>query len=446
MTGDSLMPPRGTGPSATGPRSSRTADPSRTAGPRRRTAPPRGLLAAGAAAATACLLLAPAVTPAAADAAGRLRLAGSGECTFPAKDIKGTPWSLQRVLLNQLWQDGKGRGVRVAVIDSGVDIKNPQLKAAVDVSAGVNVTGDKKGHGTTDTIGHGTRVAGIIAARPVTGTGFVGLAPEATIVPVKQYDEDDGESHDQRPALVQAVNAAVAARVQIINISQDTASNYPPLATAIRGAVDAGILVVASAGNDGTGGRPGTTYPAAYPGVLAVGASDRNNERADFSQAGTFVDIAAPGVDMVSTVPGGGQCVDDGTSFSAPYVAAVAALIEASHPKWTAQQVIARIEQTAQRTSLGRNDFVGWGVVDPVRAVTDGSGPVDSPTPDQGLAKSGSRVVPAALTLGESRQAHDRRVATYVLGTGLMLVVVVAGGAVAVRDLRRRPGSGARNL
>jgi subtilisin family serine protease len=237
---------------------------------------------------------------------------------------------------------------------------------------------------------------------------------------------------------VKAVNAAVAANVQIINISQDTTSDYKPLATAVANAVAKGILVVAAAGNAGTGGHLGTTYPAAYPGVLAVGASDRNNERADFSQAGTFVDVAAPGVDMVSTVPGGGQCVDNGTSFSTPYVVAVAALIKAGHPTWTAQQISTRIEQTAQRTSLGRNDFVGWGVVDPVRAVADSSKPAAAPTPDKGLAKSSSRVVPAALTLGESRQAHDRRIATYVVGAGLVVIVVVIGGAIGMRDLRRK--------
>ncbi|WP_225846549.1 type VII secretion-associated serine protease mycosin [Streptomyces sp. HPF1205] len=411
------------------------------------THPHNRLLTAALTGAAACLVLVPASAPMAADAASgaaprpadALRPAGSGECTYPAKDIKGTPWALQRVLLNQLWQDTKGRKVRVAVIDSGVDVRNPQLKEAVSVSSGVTVIKGDKGHGTTDTMGHGTRVAGIIAARPSGGTGFVGLAPQATIVPIKQYAEEDS-SVDQRPTLVAAVNAAVHAHVQIINISEDTKSDYGPLRAAIAGAVSHGILVVASAGNDGAGGRLGTTYPAAYPGVLAVGASDRNNERADFSQAGTFVDIAAPGVDMVSTVPGGGQCVDQGTSFSAPYVAGVAALIKAKHPRWTPAQITARIEQTAQRTALGRNDFVGWGVIDPVRAVNDDSPPESSPTPDKGLARSSSHVIPAAVSFGESRRAHDRRVATYVLGAALLTIVVVSGGSVALRDLRRRPG------
>jgi type VII secretion-associated serine protease mycosin len=391
-------------------------------------------------AAGACLVLVPAAVPVAAGSAtpaGTLRPAGSGECTYPATDIKGTPWSLQRVLLNQLWQDTKGRNVRVAVIDSGVDNRNPQLRQAVSAASGVSVIKGDNSHGTNDTMGHGTRVAGIIAARPSTDTGFVGLAPQATIVPVKQYAQQD-PSVDQTPTLVQAVDAAISAHVQIINISEDTTSDYPPLRAAVARAVARNILVVASAGNEGAGGHLGTTYPAAYPGVLAVGASDRNNERADFSQAGTFVDVAAPGVDMVSTVPGGGQCVDQGTSFSAPYAAGVAALIKARHPRWGPAQITARIEQTAQRTSLGRNDFVGWGVVDPVRAVNDDSPPEPAATPDKGLTRSSSHVVPAAVTFGESRQAHDRRIATYVLGAGLLMVVVVSGGSIALRDVRRR--------
>ena len=127
----------------------------------------------------------------------------SGQCTFPSKKYEGRPWALQRVNLDALWAQSTGKGVRVAVIDTGVDVKNPQLTQAVDASKGKNFLPSKntKGEtidrgndqGTTDTVGHGTRVAGIIAARPAKGTGFVGLAPGATIIPVKQNDaEGDG--------------------------------------------------------------------------------------------------------------------------------------------------------------------------------------------------------------------------------------------------------------
>lgn len=118
--------------------------------------------------------------------------------------------------------------------------------------------------------------------------------------------------------------------------------------------------------------------------MLAVAASDRNNARAPFSQSGPFVGVAAPGIDMVSTVPVGGNCVDQGTSFAAPYVSGVAALIRAKHPEWSYKQVITQIEQTADRTKAGRDDFVGWGVIDPAAAVNDDTTApsADGPKPD----------------------------------------------------------------
>ncbi|CAM5383328.1 hypothetical protein SABIM44S_01336 [Streptomyces abikoensis] len=474
-----------------------------------------------------------------------VNLDGSGECTYPAKTIKGTPWSLQRILLDRLWQDTKGRDsagrpVRVAVIDSGVDVKNPQLKGAVDVESGADLltgmpepakdgttpggTGDStgvraddkdaprapapgpspspaagakgrdkdKGKGTPspgpsaspsagdrnasgkpekspepspskspekspekppekepekpkpdpalDLVGHGTKVAGIIAARPSPGTGFVGIAPEAVVIPIRQNDEKGtGTSR----TLAQGIGLAVAAGARVINISQDTAKALRPdsdLERAVKDALDKDVVVVASAGNDGLGGEVKETYPAAYKGVLAVGASDRNNERAPFSQPGEFVGVAAPGVEMVSTVPLGGQCVDNGTSFSAPYVAGVAALIRAKHPDWKQHQVVAQIEQTAERATNGHDRYVGWGVVDPVRALTEDAHPVDRVTADRPVARSARAPDVAPLAAGESPQQRKERLATYALGGAAVLVATIAGAAVVAREQRRRRG------
>ncbi|MCC3779697.1 type VII secretion-associated serine protease mycosin, partial [Streptomyces sp. UNOB3_S3] len=343
-------------------------------------------------------------------------LDGSGQCTYPAKPIKGTPWSLQRVLLDQLWQDTRGKDsrgnpVRVAVIDTGVDNLNPQLKDAVDARSGTDLLtgakdpGQPAGQGpatgtgptgpaglagpagaTVDPVGHGTKVAGIIAARPSPASGFVGIAPESVIIPIRQNDEKGtGTSRTLAVGIRQAVDAGA----RVINISQDTATPLRPdsdLEQAVQYALAHDVVVVASAGNDGADGQARATYPAAYPGVLAVGASDRNNERAYFSQSGDFVGVAAPGVDMVSTVPGGGQCVDHGTSFSAPYVAGVAALIRAKHPDWKQHQVVAQIEQTAERPAAGRDRHIGWGVVDPARALTEDDHPLDRVTAPSGPA------------------------------------------------------------
>ncbi|MDV5148732.1 type VII secretion-associated serine protease mycosin [Streptomyces sp. SBC-4] len=381
-------------------------------------------------------------------------LDGSGECTFPMKkQIEGTPWPLQRVLLDELWQHTKGKGVRVAVIDTGVDDVNPQLRDAVDAKAGKDFLkpdpknpgfGDEKRgktDGTVDEVGHGTKVAGIIAARPRKGTGFVGLAPEATIIPIRQNDEKNSGKSD---TMAKAIDWAVAKGANVINISQDTTQRLDAdsdMGIAIAKAIEKEIVVVASAGNDGMDGKLKSTYPAAFPGVLAVASSDRNNERAAFSQAGPMVGVAAPGVDMVSTVPAGGQCVDNGTSFSAPYVAGVAALLKARYPKWSAAQIVARIEQTAIRSVNGRDDYVGWGVVDPVKALADvpPGMPPSAPTPDPGPPKPPAPE-PAHLALSETPQERSERLATYALGIGGVLVAVVAGTATVIRDSRRRRG------
>ncbi|MFJ5310244.1 type VII secretion-associated serine protease mycosin [Streptomyces sp. NPDC088350] len=382
------------------------------------------------------------VTPAWAD---------DGQCTFPSKLYAGRPWALQRVNLDELWAQSTGKGVKVAVIDTGVDVKNPQLTKAVDASAGENLLPDKnaKGEkidrgnnrGTTDTVGHGTRVAGIIAARPAKGTGFVGLAPDATIIPIKQNDaEGDGTAE----TLATAIRHAVDKGAGVINISQDTANAVAPADTleqAVNYALSRKVVVVASAGNDGLGGNVQITYPASYQGVLAVAASDRNNERASFSQSGEFVGVAAPGVDMISTVPGKGHCSDNGTSFSAPYVAGVAALLKAKYPKWTAQQIVAQIEQTAERTIAGHDRLVGWGVVDPVKALTDvdPQHPVQTPKPEGGVTKGEAPSV-APLHFGETAGERNTRLGTYVVVGGLVVVAGLGGTAVAVRDARRRRG------
>ncbi|MFJ5558534.1 type VII secretion-associated serine protease mycosin [Streptomyces sp. NPDC093250] len=375
----------------------------------------------------------------------------SDSCEYPNASYPGRPWSLQRVQLDELWSQSKGEGVRVAVIDTGVDVRNPQLKNAVDVKSGRNFLpkglkdedGDpiKRGaeNGTTDTVGHGTKVAGIIAARPAGKTGFVGLAPGATVIPIQQ---NDAEGHGDTETLAKSIRYAVQAKADVINISQDTSNAVEPdpdLKAAVDEALAREIVVVASAGNDGLGGNVKKTYPASYEGVLAVAASDRNNERASFSQSGDFVDVAAPGVDMISTVPRGGHCSDNGTSFSAPYVAGVAALIKAKHPTWTRRQIVAQIEQTAERATAGHDRLVGWGVVDPVRALTEDDRPIESPRPREGMV-SAEAPAAAELPLGETADERNARLATYVAVGAAIVVAVLGGAAVAVRDARRRAG------
>jgi subtilisin family serine protease len=169
-----------------------------------------------------------------------------------------------------------------------------------------------------------------------------------------------------------------------------------------------------------------------------VAASDRNDERAFFSQAGDFVDVAAPGVGMVSTVPKGGQCAADGTSFAAPYVAGVAALLKEKHPDWSAAQITTRIQESANRPGRGPNRYLGWGVVDPVAALSDDSTPGTRPEPDPPVTPGSGEVIPMAVTMGETEAEQESRIAMYVVGTGLLLVLLASGSGIAVRDWRNK--------
>ncbi|GAA4947965.1 hypothetical protein GCM10023238_12810 [Streptomyces heliomycini] len=216
-------------------------------------------------------------------AAPAARADDTGRCTFPSKKYEGRPWALQRVNLDALWAQSKGKGVRVAVIDTGVDVKNPQLSDAVRRLEGQELPAVEERRGRedrarqragapTDTVGHGTRVAGIIAARPAEGTGFVGLAPEATIIPIKQ---NDAEGNGTAKTLADSIRHAVQAGADVINISQDTANAVEPdpsLKAAVDHALGRQVVVVASAGNDGLGGNVKVTYPASYEGGGRRGA------------------------------------------------------------------------------------------------------------------------------------------------------------------------------
>ncbi|MFJ9522771.1 type VII secretion-associated serine protease mycosin [Kitasatospora sp. NPDC101801] len=407
-------------------------------------------------------LAAPSPSPSTGVVYPPLGISASAECQFPSNNVPSMPWSLQKVVLEQLWAPAApdkdkdkdktpvpitGTGVNVAVIDTGVDVANPQLRGKVvdTPSSLVDKSNNQPVPGTSvnDQVGHGTKVAGIIAARKVAGIGFSGLAPDATIV---TYRQNDSQGNGDVFSLVKAIKDAVARGVGVINISQDVRAteaggNFPgraELEAALKEAENRNVVVVASSGNDGL---EADTYPAAIETVLAVGASDRNNERATFSQYGEFVDVVAPGVEMLSTVPGGGHCVDNGTSFSAPYVAGVAALLKQKYPLWTARQIRIRIMQTAQRVERKNNRFIGWGVVDPVKAVTSDAPPSTGlePVEDAPLNLAGTAKLEAQpLGLAETQQDRDARTATYTLGVGGLLVGGLAGGAVVLRDRRRR--------
>jgi type VII secretion-associated serine protease mycosin len=225
------------------------------------------------------------------------------------------------------------------------------------------------GTASTDCDGHGTFVAGIIAGRQLPGFGFSGVAPEATILPIRQANStSDGTAK----SLANGIVTAVKDHAQVINVSIVTAQPALELAQAVQYALAHDVVVVAAAGNDFAQGNA-TQYPAGFPGVLAVGAVDATGQRASFSETGADIGVVAPGTNLLGPGAGGQGLVTaaGGTSFATPFVAGVAALVRAYHPQLTAAQVIHRIEATAEHPPGPLpSGSLGWGEVNPYAAVT----------------------------------------------------------------------------
>lgn len=287
-------------------------------------------------------------------------------CATPSQEmVRDTPWTQRRLAPSRVWPLTRGEGVTVAIIDTGVDGAIRQL--AGRVLPGIDIV-NGTGPANTDCFGHGTFVAGIIAAQPQVGTGLAGIAPGVTILPVRQAnDASDGTSS----GLARAIRAATDAGARVVNISASAFFPNEELRLAVEYAADHDVVLVAAAANEAQSGNP-KSYPAAYPQVIAVGSIGEDGQRSDFSEVGSFLDLVAPGVDVISLSRAGiGHLVDNGTSYASPFVSAVAALVRSYYPRLTAAQVKRRLELTADHPGTTLPDpELGWGVVNPYQAVT----------------------------------------------------------------------------
>ncbi len=235
----------------------------------------------------------------------------------PSGASGAVPWGVRRVNAPAAWASGEGAGVKVAVVDTGIDCTHPDLEC--DFSAGTDIV--DPGSQPMDDNEHGTHVAGTIAGRGL-GGGVLGVAPKATLMPVKVLDKDGAGSLSD---IVKGIDWAADHGANVINMSLGGPSGSTALERAVKYALSKGVVVVAAAGNSGP--DPDTVgYPAGYPGVIAVAASDSSDGVADFSSRGAAVAFIAPGVDITSTVPGGGYAKLSGTSMASPHVAGLAAL------------------------------------------------------------------------------------------------------------------------
>ncbi|MBI3552472.1 MAG: S8 family peptidase [Elusimicrobia bacterium] len=280
----------------------------------------------------------------------------------PSDLISGeVPWGIERVKAPQEWDESApatmGAGATVAVVDTGVDCGHPDLDCRLD--EGVNFV-DPEAEPMDDQ-GHGTHVAGTIAAR-WDGKGVVGVAPLAHVIPVKVLDEKGGGSVSN---IVRGINWAANRGVDVINMSLGSPQTSPSLERAVARALNKGVTIVAASGNEGPDNDP--SYPGAYPGVIAVGASDKNNGLAKFSSQGDYVSFIAPGVDVISTAPGGKYAMHSGTSMASPHVgglAAIAAARGARGPAEVAQTMAAAARRLCTRQACLPPAAEGVGLID----------------------------------------------------------------------------------
>ncbi|PZG05038.1 type VII secretion-associated serine protease mycosin [Micromonospora craterilacus] len=290
-----------------------------------------------------------------------------GDVTDRADQVRDEQWQLDKLNAKAAWRTSTGRGVVVAVIDSGVDGSHPDLVG--QVLPGLDLV-SPSGATEPDPVGHGTTVAGLIAGRNDDRQGVVGLAPDARILPVRVLDEEN--RYDDALIVAQGVRWAVDNGAQVINLSLGGSGDSAALAAAIDYAFARDVVVVACTGNLATSPDAKVWYPAREPGVIAVSGLERNSDNLwSGAITGRATILTAPASGLVGARPPSGYWRVQGTSFAAPLVAATAALIRARYPQLSAGDVVNRLLVTAKDIGpTGRDDRFGYGLVDPVAALT----------------------------------------------------------------------------
>ncbi|MFD9629558.1 S8 family serine peptidase [Streptomyces violascens] len=357
---------------------------------------------------------------------------------------------------SEMWKTSTGSGVKVAVVDTGVNADTSSMKGQV---LDQDVPQAARYGATKDYDGHGTTMAELIAGTGQ-GGGLKGLAPGAKIIPLRVVlsslkDPAERNLTQKAPA---AIRAAADSDAKIINMSFAAPAKDQATEDAIKYAVSKGKLMFAGAGNDEEKHDDFVTFPAAFPGVVGVAAADKTGTVAKYSQSGDFIDLASPGLDVPGWCDATFQqyCNSGGTSAATAIASASAALIWSAHPTWTADQVLRTMIDTAGR-SWDKNTpskYLGYGLIRP-RLVLEKAdinpGPADvDPLAQENGGSSAPPATPAApspssapkgeaIAKGENK-GNGGGGNTQLLAVGGVLagLVVIGGGVFAVLRTRRR--------
>lgn len=346
-------------------------------------------------------------------------------------------WALDAINVTEAWEVTRGAGITVAVLDTGVDADHPDLAGAV--LPGTDLVGYGAGPGEAAWADHGTAMASIIAGRghgPDRADGVVGVAPEADVLPVRVLlEEEDPARRTERAersgsAVAEGIRWAVDQGADVINLSlgDDSESAHPDAEedAAIRHALARGVVVVASAGNGGEKGDP-VSYPAGYPGVIAVTAVDRAGSRASFSTRRWYATVSAPGKDVIIAAPGGRYMQGWGTSAAAAFVTGAVALIRSAHPELGPAQIRRLLAETAQdRPEGGHSAELGGGVIDVAAALAAADGaraalPDPRPYPQEHFGPGPRRAAAAPAGTGWLTPAAVAAGVLLLLAAGVLL-------------------------
>ncbi len=272
--------------------------------------------------------------------------------------VNGRLWGLKKIGVSRAWDSTRGRGIKIAVVDTGIAASHPDIESKI-IAQTDTVNNDSTAE--DDDFGHGTHVAGTLGASTNNARGVAGGCFRCGLLVAKAGNYSEGFYDSD---VIEGIYWSVQNEAKAINLSLGGPGHSWAMERAVNYAWERGVVVVAAAGNQNSS-TP--NYPSGYANVMSVAATNKKDQRAPFSNYGK-VDVSAPGVGIISTVPGGGYEAYSGTSMASPHVAALAGLLAAQGR--SAVEIRERMQATTRDLGpVGKDTYYGWGRIDAGEAV-----------------------------------------------------------------------------